>query len=185
MKLIVGLGNPGSSYQKTRHNVGFMVVDALASALDLNFSNNQKFKSQMATGQLGEEKVIILKPETFMNLSGDSVSLAANFYKIDPKDIVVIHDDLDVDLGTTKIRAGGSSAGQKGVQSVIERVGTKDFYRFRVGIRPQEGQKIPAEDFVLGKFTPSELGLIKENIPDIVQKIIQSIRTGTVIESIK
>lgn len=139
MKLIVGLGNFGPEYEQTRHNLGFIALD--------NFRENQgysdwhrehKFKAQASEGQAGEEKLILAKPETFMNLSGQAVKLLADFYKIAPSDIWVLHDELDLPLGKLRISVGSGSAGHKGVESIIKSLGTKDFVRFRLGIAPEK-----------------------------------------------
>jgi len=144
MKLIIGLGNPGSKYEKTRHNLGFMVIDFLIG--------NEEFDSK---------KVKLIKPQTFMNNSGQEVKKNADYYKIIPEDIVVIHDDLDLPLGEIKVQQGRSSAGHKGVQSVIDALGTNNFIRIRIGIRPEE-LTLDTEKFVLQKFTLEEQEIINQ-----------------------
>lgn len=179
MKLIVGLGNPGSKHEKTRHNLGFMVIDAFfknyATPKD-DFREEKKFQAEIAeiTWQPKKgkvEKIILIKPLTFMNASGISVSQIANFYKISPNDIWVIHDEIDLPLGSMKIRLGGSSAGHKGVESIIEKVKSEKFWRFRLGIGKQaskektNGKKIKKIDnFVLGDFLDGEKGKAREII---------------------
>lgn len=157
MKLIVGLGNPGSKYEQTRHNVGFLFLDHLASELGLTWSEHKKTKSLIAK----DAAVILIKPLTFMNLSGESVVAALNFYKLGKEDLVIVHDDIDVDLGKIKTTVSSRAAGNNGVQSIIDRLGTQDFFRIRVGIRTQVRSIIPAESFVLQKFEKQELVLIK------------------------
>ena len=177
MKLIVGLGNPGEKHEKTRHNLGFMVVDAFfkdfASSKEV-FGDEKKFGSQVAQiiwqpKKGKEEKVILAKPQTFMNVSGKAVKLIRDFYKIAPADIWVVHDEIDLPLGAMKIRFGGSSAGHKGVESIIEHLSSDKFWRFRLGIGAQHqkfhDKKLKAIDgFVLGTFGESERGKARETI---------------------
>jgi peptidyl-tRNA hydrolase, PTH1 family len=171
MKLIVGLGNPGPKYESTKHNVGFLVLERLLKDLEpvskSNWDKNEKFKSEIyvfeyqpKVGKL--EKVILAKPLTYMNNSGMAVSLIANFYKIKPKDVWVIHDELDLPLGHMKIRLGGSGAGHHGVESIIEVLKSDKFYRFRLGIGQSKNHDKMArnnkrgEQYVLSDFTGSE-----------------------------
>lgn len=144
MKLIVGLGNPGSKYEKTRHNLGFMVVEGFLKAFTpVNktvWDNKDKFKSEIAEIEWNSrkrktlEKIILAKPKTYMNNSGMAVSLLARYYKIAPEDIWIIHDEIDLPLGMMKIRQGGSAAGHHGVESIIKALGSDKFFRFRLGI---------------------------------------------------
>lgn len=170
MKLIIGLGNPEQQYSGTRHNLGFALLDEyLRRHHDISQINNiwtseKKFKSQVA--KLGD--LIFVKPETFMNKSGLAVSLLANYYKIEPEDIIIIHDELDVPLGHIKMRLGGAAAGHHGVESVIEALGTDQFIRIRLGIgtlKALTGERkissFNAEHFVLDPFTPKETTVIK------------------------
>lgn len=191
MITIIGLGNPGKEYEKTRHNIGFMVLDKLADEFKVEFKKTEKFNSETAEATItfpGEKKhvrVLLAKPQTFMNNSGEAVSKIANFYKLRTEDqLWVIHDDLDVDLGSIRIRLKGSSAGQKGVQSIIDKLGTDRFARFRVGIRPKEGQDKAAEEFVLEKFKPSEKKIIAEEIDETVKIINESLDKGIIEKSI-
>lgn len=154
MILIVGLGNPGSKYEKTRHNVGFRVIDALAERW--NFGHyDSRFDGEIGSGQIHGQRVLLLKPQTYMNLSGASVAAVVGFQKLPAKAVWVIHDDLDLPLGRMRIRTGGSSGGHKGVASIIERLGSPEFARFRLGIgRPQV--PVPIEDYVVQPFGPDE-----------------------------
>lgn len=157
MKLIVGLGNPGKKYQGTRHNLGFAVLDAAVGAEKLSLTAAKKFKAQVAqVAHAKHDKIIFLKPQTYMNLSGEAVVAAAGFYKIDTEEILVIHDDLDLPLGKIRFVRDGGAGGHNGVQSIIESLGTKDFHRLKLGIgRP----KHPEQDvtaYVLEKFCPEE-----------------------------
>lgn len=185
MILIVGLGNPGEKYEKTRHNVGFIALERLANELGATYKVEKKFKSEVATVNTEfDQKIILAKPQTYMNLSGEAVSTLAKFYGINFPDIWVIHDDIDIDLGKIRIRRGGSSAGQKGVQSIISQLGTPEFVRFRVGIKPEGGLTKPAEDFVLRKFRKSEQEVIDEEIEKIIEIIKEALRSGLKEETI-
>ncbi|MDZ4770320.1 MAG: aminoacyl-tRNA hydrolase [Chloroflexota bacterium] len=148
--LIVGLGNPGARYDNTRHNIGWMALDRLAKRHGLALSKIEH-KAQTASGTIGGVKAILAKPMTFMNLSGDSVVPLANFYKITPDRIVILHDDLDIPFGTLRIRKTGSSGGQRGVRHIIERLGTQEIPRMRMGIGRPPG-RIDPSDFVMMPF---------------------------------
>lgn len=157
--LIAGLGNPGARYARSRHNVGFIIVDRLARAHDLQFSR-KRFNAEIAEGQVGGRRVILAKPQTFMNASGDAVGKLYAFYKIAPSDLLVVYDDLDLPLGKLRLRADGSSGGHHGMESIIARIGTSDFPRLRVGIgRPNPDADI---DHVLGSFEPEERAVMEE-----------------------
>ena len=151
MFLIVGLGNPGQEYQKTRHNIGFMVLDKLVSREGFSFEENRPFKADVAKVNLHGQSVLFLKPQTYMNLSGQAVVAAANFYKIPPQNILVICDDLSLELGTLRLRQKGSSGGQKGLENIITLLGTDNCMRLRLGIGPRP-EFIDAKNYVLGKF---------------------------------
>jgi PTH1 family peptidyl-tRNA hydrolase len=152
--LIIGLGNPGRDYAETRHNVGFMVLDAVAEKIGIPF-NKVKFKAIFANGKYAGQQVVLVKPQTFMNLSGQAVSSLVSFFKVPNDRILVIHDDLDLPLGTLRIRPGGGAGGQKGVQSIMDKLGTPEFSRIRFGIGRPPGQKDP-KAYVLEKFLPRE-----------------------------
>lgn len=180
MKLIVGLGNFGEKYDKTRHNLGFTILDQFLKDTEpvskTKWEDNSKFKSDIFTlewqpknGQV--QKVILVKPKTFMNNSGLAVSLISSFYKVKLEDIWIVHDELDLPLGNMKIRLGGAAAGHHGVESIIESLKSEKFYRFRMGIGSLRGKeeivkhKIKkADEFVLDKFTSSEAGTLKHII---------------------
>ena len=151
MFLIAGLGNPGQEYQKTRHNIGFMVLDILASTEGFSFEENRPFKAHTAKVNLHGQSVLLLKPQTYMNLSGQAVVAAANFYKIPPQNILVICDDLSLELGTLRLRQKGSSGGQKGLENIINLLGSDNCMRLRLGIGPKP-EFIDAKNYVLGKF---------------------------------
>lgn len=162
MKLIVGLGNPGREYELTRHNIGFMAIDELAKRWNISL-NEQKFKGVFGAGFVNGEKVILLKPLTYMNLSGESIRPLMDYYKIDVEDFVVMYDDLDISVGKLRLRMKGSAGGHNGVKSTISHLGTQEFQRIRMGIdRPKNGMKVV--DYVLGRFT-------SEEIPDVNHSI--------------
>lgn len=159
--LIVGLGNPGAEYQETRHNVGFMAVELLAHRLNFSWKPTSKFKADIAIGTFQDKKIILVKPQTYMNLSGIAVGLVKSFYNIPIEDILVIHDELDVKLGAMKYKQGGGAAGHNGIKSLDQNIGN-NFHRLRVGIgRPEfEGQ---VSSYVLSKFEKNEQPII-ENV---------------------
>ncbi|HEY1064419.1 MAG TPA: aminoacyl-tRNA hydrolase [Candidatus Saccharimonadales bacterium] len=155
--LLVGLGNPGNEYTLTRHNIGFYVLDTFVEDTGEMgpWSDKKDFKGQISTGQLGQTRVIALKPSTFMNVSGESVQAVAAFYKIGADDILVVHDELDVDFGQIRLRRGGSSAGHNGIKSVTQHLG-ENYGRVRVGIGPKRPAQIDSADFVLQRFSTDE-----------------------------
>ena len=160
MKLIAGLGNPGGRYEETRHNVGFVIVDALAARAQIALTSN-KFEGEFGQGTLRRQKVALLKPQTFMNCSGDSVAPAARFYKVLGEDLIVVHDELDLPLGRLQLRRGGGTGGHHGLDSIIDRLGTDDFIRLRVGIgKPEERERTVGH--VLGGFSRDEAPMWKE-----------------------
>ena len=176
MFLIVGLGNPGKQYEKSRHNTGFVVVDKANLEFQMpNFKSNPKSKCQMSKGQIDGKTVIIAKPQTFMNESGQAVSALANFYKIKPSNIIVVHDDLDLPSGEFKIQKNRGAAGHNGVQSIIDHLGTQDFIRVRIGIAPPEAAKTNA-DFVLAKFSKAEMEKLKK-VMERASEAIKSVVT--------
>lgn len=167
IKLIVGLGNPGEKYKKTRHNTGFMTLDAISSRLQTTtYKLQPRFNAEISEGIISDERIILAKPQTFMNESGASAKAIIDYYKIPIENIIVIHDDLDITLGKYKIIRDRSSAGHKGVQSIIDNLGTKDFTRIRIGIGV-ENKKILTEAFVLENFTEEE----REIIDEVIEKV--------------
>ncbi len=152
--LFVGLGNPGDKYEKNRHNVGFMVIDALAAEYGLP-SFRSKFQGQVSEGKLNNQKLILLKPTTYMNESGQSVKAAARFYKINPDRIVVFHDELDLEPGKLRVKTGGGNAGHNGLKSIQAHLGTPDFQRVRIGIG-HPGDKNRVHGYVLKDFAKAE-----------------------------
>ncbi len=197
MKIITGLGNPGEKYKKTRHNSGFMTVDALAEQLGLTWEKNKKFNAEIAKPkrsnlQIGKSQfgdwisdTILIKPMTYMNNSGQAVQAVLSYYKLLPKKLglikqkdsdlseilTVIHDDIDIELGKYKISTDSRSAGHNGVQSIINHLKTKNFKRIRIGVRTELINKMPADKFVLQNFKEEELKIISDLIPEIVSKL--------------
>lgn len=169
MKLIAGLGNIGEKYLFTRHNAGFMVLDKIAYDRGLDFKEEKKLKSLITKCCLNDKDVMLIKPTTFMNLSGEALIAVMNYYKIDIKDILVIYDDLSLDLGKLRFRANGSDGGHNGIKSIIKHLGTKDFARLKFGIGPQP--PIPAEAFVLQNFSKEQLIDLKNSIKRAVEAV--------------
>lgn len=175
MKLIVGLGNPGREYERTRHNVGFGVIDILAKKLDCeDFKEKKKFKALVTEAQVGEEKIILAKPLTYMNLSGEAVVSMMNFYKIKPEDLWVVCDDLDFPFGIFKIRIKGGPGSHNGLKSISNLTGSDDYPRFRIGIESREKENVPkqAKNFVLGEFSKEEEKIILKTISKAADSII-------------
>ena len=165
--LIAGLGNPGKEYAKTRHNAGFMFVDYFWEVNRENFSEweySRKLKAEICSGKFEGKKIILLKPRTFMNLSGEAIAAAVKYFirGETSNSLVVVHDEIDLPLGTFRFSSDSSSAGHKGAQNIIDRLGTKYFTRVRIGIGNKEDKQIPTEKYVLGKFANSEIKLLKE-----------------------
>lgn len=162
MKLIAGLGNVGTKYTFTRHNAGFMLVDSIAINSGINLKENSKLKCFIAKFIANGEDYLLIKPTTFMNLSGEAVRAVVDYYKIDIKDILIVFDDLSLELGKIRFRANGSDGGHNGIKSVIQHLGTKDIARLKIGIGPQPS--IPSEVFVLQNFSKEELDTLKETL---------------------
>lgn len=156
MKLLIGLGNPGSRYAKTRHNAGFISVDALAKSENATWKKKADWHAETCEILVGKERVILIKPQTFMNRSGEAVTVAVSFYRADPKDVLIIHDDMDIEEGRMQFKNGGSPAGHNGVKDIQEKLGTKTIARLRIGVGHPEGEIAP-EDWVLSKLSPKSL----------------------------
>lgn len=172
MWIIAGLGNPGNKYDQTRHNAGFLVIDEIAKRVRVRYKKD--IDSETAEGFMDHEKVMLIKPLTFMNLSGSAISRVVRYHKLGIDRLIVIHDDLDLMPGKLKIKLGGGAGGHKGIISVIDHIG-QDFIRIKVGIgKPERGSK---EGYVLGRFAPEERGLISTAVvraADAVQEIIRN-----------
>ena len=177
MLLIVGLGNPGEEYAGTRHNIGRETVGALKKAQGLrDFRLEKKWRAWLSEKKIEKEKVVLLLPDTFVNKSGAAVAPVARFFKIKPKDIILVHDDADLPLGRAKLSFGKHSAGHKGVESVMRALKTIEFWRFRLGIAGR--RDIPAEKIVLRKFSPEETRLAKKIIKKTVEAVELAVKEG-------
>ncbi|MDQ0360856.1 aminoacyl-tRNA hydrolase [Breznakia pachnodae] len=174
MKLIVGLGNPGKHYEKTRHNAGFMVMDKIANKLGVSIDQN-KFKGLYTQTFIKGTKTLLLKPQTFMNNSGESVQAIVDYFDIDIEDILIIYDDLDLPVGKLRLREKGSAGGQNGVKSIIRYIGTQELRRIRVGIG--KDPRIPTVDYVLGKVIKEDLASFEEAIDTAADAAIESVNT--------
>ncbi|AVK64409.1 aminoacyl-tRNA hydrolase [Lactobacillus sp. CBA3606] len=159
MKMIVGLGNIGPKYAQTRHNVGFMIVDQLAEQLAVPFKTS-KFEAEVATGFVNGEKVLLVKPSTYMNDSGRAVGPLMTYYQLAAPDLLVVHDDLDLPVGKVRLKQKGSAGGHNGIKSILSHVGDPTFKRVKVGI--EHPQKMSVVDYVLGKFTPTQQPLVAD-----------------------
>lgn len=162
MKVICGLGNPGKQYFETRHNVGFMVVDELAQRHQATFRLESKFQAEIATFLLAGEKVMLVKPMTFMNESGKSLRLIADYYQLEMEDLLIVFDDLDLQVGKLRLRASGSAGGHNGIKSIISHLNTKTFNRIKIGIGRPEHQTVVQH--VLSPFHKTEYPMIKEAV---------------------
>lgn len=169
MKLIIGLGNIGAKYAFTRHNAGFMLVDKIALDNSVSFKENSKLKAFITKFNLGTEEIMLIKPTTYMNLSGEAMRAVMDYYKINPDDIIVVYDDLSLELGKIRFRANGSDGGHNGIKSVIQHLGSKSFTRLKIGIGPQP--PIPSEAFVLQNFPTDSLPELK-NVLNLAQDAI-------------
>ncbi len=178
MKLIVGLGNIGKEYENTRHNIGFMVVDELARRLGVTFG--KEYRSAYAAEYRAPEKIIIIKPTTYMNLSGIAVSAYANFYHIDPEDIAVIQDDMDMPVGQLRIRRKGSAGGHNGIKSIAEHLGTSDFPRFKIGIGHPERNNKAVINHVLHAFQGEDKTAIEAAVNEMTAALEDWIKTSDI-----
>ncbi|MBI3755334.1 MAG: aminoacyl-tRNA hydrolase [Deltaproteobacteria bacterium] len=162
MLLIIGLGNPGTKYKNTRHNIGFMAIDSLAEANSIKL-NKKDFESLWGKGSINDKEVVLLKPQTYMNLSGEAVQAISGYFHIEPKDVLVVYDDIDLEFGIVRIRPNGGSGGHRGMQSIIEHLGTNEFPRIRLGIgRPEKQVQGDVADYVLSSFDSDEKDILKE-----------------------
>jgi len=201
MKLIIGLGNPGQKYEDTRHNAGFAALDFFKNNLSgfSDWQNSEKFKAEISEGEIGgspspnasgfggiNQKIILAKPQTFMNLSGQTAAALVNFYKMEISEIIVLHDDLALPLGQIRLSQNSASAGHNGVQSIIENLGSQNFSRIRIGIKPAKSSfltrffKTPAEKFVLQKFSENE----KKELSKVIEKTNEALKT-VIVENLQ
>ncbi len=177
MKLIVGLGNPGSKYAATRHNIGFTVIDYLAGALDISI-DRAKFKSLVGEGFRDGGKIVLAKPQTYMNLSGEALLDMVNWYKADLQDILVIYDDMDLPLGKLRLRIKGGAGGHNGMKSIIYMLQSEEFPRLRIGLGRPENGHLDNIDFVLGKFTDEEAKIMGETVKKASEAVLAVIAKG-------
>ena len=176
MKAIIGLGNPGMKYAGTRHNIGFDAVTAIADKYNLSI-NNKKFKGVYADGHIAGEKVLLVQPQTFMNLSGECVREVADFYKLNPDEIIIICDDINLDVGRLRIRKKGSAGGHNGLKNIIAHLGTEEFPRIRVGVGEKtEGWDLA--DYVLARFDKDSEPVIREALANVVGAVETWISDG-------
>ena len=176
MKLIVGLGNPSQKYEGTRHNVGFTVIDVLAEEYHITVNSNHH-KALCCKGWIAGESVLLAKPLTYMNLSGESVRPLADYYKVEPEDILIIYDDISLEPGKIRVRAKGSAGGHNGMKSIIQHLGTEAFPRVRLGIGEKPAQ-MDLADYVLGHFNKEEQALMKEAAQTAVEAVTCYIEHG-------
>lgn len=172
--IIVGLGNPGKQYEGTRHNAGFIAIDYIAEELGAKI-NKIKFKSTIGEATISGKRCLLMKPSTFMNLSGQAVTEAMNFYKIPPQHVVILSDDISLDVGIIRVRRKGSDGGQKGLQNIIYLSGSDEFPRVKIGIGKKPHPDYDLKDWVLSRFTDKDKKLIADRLPDIkgaVERIV-------------
>lgn len=174
--LIVGLGNPGPKYDQTRHNIGFMLVDRLAQRWQISLTANKRFQAEVGEGRWRGERVWLLKPQTFMNLSGQAIRAALDWYKLSPESVMVIYDDMDLPLGRMRLRLAGSAGGHNGMRSAIAHLNTQNFPRLRIGIgSPRDPEQPGNKDtvsHVLGRFAPQEAKLVTE-VLDLAESAVE------------
>ncbi len=176
-KLICGLGNPGTEYADHRHNIGFLVLDEVSQRLRMEV-NQRKFDGRFGQGTLGSHRVLLFKPETFMNASGTAVATAARFYKVSPGDLLVVHDELDLPFGRLQLKLGGGAGGHRGLESILEWLGSDEFARLRVGIGKPEGPgaKEQVVGHVLSDFAPDE----QNSLPELIGRAADAVEAWSV-----
>jgi len=180
MHLIIGLGNPGTKYKGTRHNVGFEMVDKLCFDHKITLKNNNRFRAHVGEGRIGDAPVLLIQPMTYMNLSGEAVRKILHFYKLSPSNIIVVYDDVNLPVGEIRVRERGSAAGQKGMIDIIANLGTDEFTRVRIGV----GDKPPGwtlSDYVLSRFLREEWDNMIKGITKAGDAVEQIIKEGVVL----
>lgn len=177
MYLIAGLGNPTREYEKTRHNAGFSVIDVLADRYGIDVSE-KKHKALCGKGVIEGQKVLLVKPQTFMNLSGESLRAAADYYKIDPEDMIVIYDDISLEPGQLRIRLKGSAGGHNGIKNIIAQLGTQEFPRIKVGVGAKP-PKMDLADYVLGHFSKGEQEVMNDAFVEAAKAAVMMITEGS------
>ncbi len=178
MKVVAGLGNPGAEYANTPHSIGFEVADALARETSADWRRAAAFKGEIASAMTSAGKTLLVKPMTFMNLSGDCVAPVVKYHNATPADLVVVSDDIDLPIGRIRIRVGGSAGGHNGLRSIIERLGTQDFIRVRVGVGRDAHDRSRVISHVLGKFDPDSRALMDKVVPAAVKAVLQILAEG-------
>lgn len=168
--LVVGLGNPGKEYEQTRHNMGFMAIDKFALKMNVKL-DRLKWKALTGTAQVGEKKLLLLKPQTFMNLSGEAVAEAARFYKVPPERILVLFDDVSLDVGKLRIRRKGSDGGQKGMRSIIQCMGSEEIPRIKIGVGAKPHPDYDMAAWVLSHFSKAELKVLEETTDRVAEAV--------------
>ncbi len=177
LRMIVGLGNPGDAYKDTRHNIGFMAADAVAEYFSIPF-DKKKFDALIGRGQIGDTEVILAKPLSYMNLSGFPARRIADYFRISGRDMLVVHDDIDLAFGRIKIKEKGGDGGHKGVRSLTDAFGGGDFIRLRIGVG-RSGKEINTADYVLGKFTGEEKKLLEQILANVRDAVVTVLCKGT------
>lgn len=178
--IVAGLGNPGLEYENTRHNAGFLTMDELAKQCGVKL-DQMKFKSDCGEAMLGEVRCLLMKPTTYMNLSGDAIAAAANFYKIPPEQVLVIYDDISLPPGKLRLRRKGSAGGHNGIKSIIAQLGTEEFPRIRVGVGAKPNPQYDLADWVLSKFSEEDMTALQpalEHAADAAKKIVSGDMNG-------
>ena len=171
MNVIAGLGNPGAEYANTPHSIGFEVADAVVRSMGASWKSSPAYKGDLASGMLGGKKVMVVKPMTFMNLSGDSVAPVVKYHNSKPCELIVVSDDIDLPVGKIRIRLGGSAGGHNGLRSVIERLGTQDFVRVRLGVGRDPADRSAVVSHVLGKFDAR----LRATVDAVVEKAVEAV----------
>lgn len=177
VKMIVGLGNPGSKYNDTKHNIGFMAVDRIVKKLDVNFTENKNFKAEIGSDFINGEKIYFIKPTTFMNNSGIAVKALLTYYNISIKDMIIIYDDLDMEVGKIRFRQKGSAGGHNGIKSIIAHLGTQEFDRIKVGIGRPNG-RMTVINHVLGKFDKNDEIMISNTLDKVDNAVNYYLQTN-------
>jgi peptidyl-tRNA hydrolase, PTH1 family len=181
LSLIVGLGNPGAKYDHTRHNIGFDLIDRLAKRWQISLTEQKRFQGELGEGVVASQRIRLLKPNTFMNKSGQSVRAVLDWYKLEPQQVLVLYDDMDLPVGKLRIRLSGSAGGHNGMKSLISHLGTQDFLRLRVGISKatEAGVAKDTISHVLGKFAPDELRILPEVLDMAADAVEMALKQGT------
>lgn len=177
VKVIVGLGNPGDEYKETRHNIGFALMDSLADRFSFNWKYDEKFNAEIAEGSFNDQKISLIKPQTYMNLSGHTIEKFKEYYRLPNHSFLIVYDDYNLNLGQSKLKIGGADGGHNGILSIILQIGV-DFPRFRLGIHPKCKASLKLSDFVLGRFDKSEQQILNQMFPHWIKDVILILDEG-------